>query len=333
MKRILKIGGGIFLSLILLTILGIQGFKMWADARYYQGYDPDAPLHVQVADKKHEKDFDRVKFYFDGVDGIQVPALMTIPVKGKRPYPCVIFLHGIGQKKEFLDQIAPMFIKAGFAIVTFDQYTRGERKLKDASRWEEALALRRRGALTCLETRRLVDYLDTQDYIDANRIYLVGASYGAIMGATAVAMEPRIKAAVLTYGGGNLRKLADSTLVKEELKGWYRPAVWLFSWFLKPCDPEKTVGKISPRPVLLQNGKRDTIVPVPAAEVLQKAAGEPKTVIWYDSDHVGMDKKNTVDVLNDAIAWLRGVDVEQKRQLAASREKKTRQELSGKNGN
>jgi hypothetical protein len=45
-------------------------------------------------------------------------------------------------------------------------------------------------------------------------------------------------------------------------------------------------------------------VPAAAGEALQKAAGEPKKITWYDSDHVGIDLEHTKRVLRDALQWL-----------------------------
>jgi hypothetical protein len=41
-----------------------------------------------------------------------------------------------------------------------------------------------------------------------------------------------------------------------------------------------------------------------AAKALQDAAGEPKKITWYDSDHVGIDREQTKQVLEDGLNWL-----------------------------
>jgi len=280
------------------------------DADYYKGYDPALALEAAEEPATFEPDYRRIEFSFKGVAGEdRVPAVLATPRSWKGPYPCVIFLHGIGQKKNFIDEIAGFFTKGGFALVTFDQYTCGERSLPDdADKLTEALALRRRGALTVLETRRLVDYLVTREDIAANRIYLVGASFGAITGSTAFAFEPRLQAGVLVYGGGNLRILLDSQQARDELGGWVKPLAWVASFLLAPADPIRYVAWASPRPLLFQGGTRDTIVPAASGEALFEAAREPKEIIWYDSDHIGLDEEHVTVVLDDAIQWLRKQD-------------------------
>ena len=47
-----------------------------------------------------------------------------------------------------------------------------------------------------------------------------------------------------------------------------------------------------------------TLLLAPAGKALQDAAGEPKKITWYDSDHVGIDLEHTKRVLTDGLRWL-----------------------------
>ena len=64
------------------------------------------------------------------------------------------------------------------------------------------------------------------------------------------------------------------------------------------------MDRIAPRPVLFQNGRYDALVAPAAAEALQNAAGEPKKITWYNSDHIGMDEDVVRQVLDEALRWL-----------------------------
>ncbi|MBN2309165.1 MAG: dienelactone hydrolase family protein [Candidatus Hydrogenedentes bacterium] len=293
-------------GLLLLCIAGIAKWR-W-DARFYDGYDPGQPLNAEVRGEEERPGYRRVDVVFDGLPGQRVPTLIAFPPNGEGPFPCAIFLHGIGQKKEFLDDIAAPFVRAGFVLVCSDQYTRGERRIKGEGQLDELLALRRRAALNVIETRRLVDYLLTRPDVDPGRIYLVGASFGAITGSTAAAFEPRIRAAVLTYGGGNLRVLLDSEQAEQELGRWHGLVRELGAFILAPADPVRHVAGIAPRPVLFQNGRHDSVVPAASGQALFDAAREPKEMVWYESDHVGLDREHVFRVLDDAIQWLISVD-------------------------
>jgi dienelactone hydrolase len=310
MKKKFKILGVIAAAVLLAIAAGLGILKINLDAGYFDGYDREAPLDVRVAEETKTPDFFRTHFYYRGWRGEEVPALLAMPLEHKGPVPCVIFLHGIGQKKDFLDEIAGPFTRAGFAFASFDQYTRGERRIDDKSKLFQANAFRIRPAYTVNDTRRMIDYLETRPDIATNRIYLVGASYGAITGATAAAFDDRLKAAVLVYGGGNITDLVDAREIASEIGAW-RPFVKMAGWFLLGvADPAHYVGKISPRPVYLQNGTNDGLISTQAAKALQEAANEPKTIQWYEGDHVGTDEAAVIRILQDALDYLLKVDAD-----------------------
>ncbi len=311
MRRLKRLTFGVLLTAFGLLIAVVVFKTLW-DSAYYKGYDAALPLNVFIRQDKPfpdgEPKYRRLAFSFEGLAGQTVPALAAYPLDGQGPFPCLVFLHGIGQEKEFLDEIAVPFVAAGFVIVSFDQYMRGERKLKDPGKLAGLLAFRRRGALTVIETQRLLDYLQTRDDVASDRIYMLGASYGAITGSTAAAFDERIRAAVLCYGGGNFKYLLGNEEAAKMLGALAGPAKAFLAWLLAPSDPLHHVAAISPRPVLFQNGTRDVVIGRPAAEAFHEAAAEPKEIIWYDSDHVGLDQDHTWKVIHDAIDWVKKQD-------------------------
>jgi len=291
-------------------VVGLGVLKASLDSRYFDGYIREAPLDVRVAEETKTPDYVRTHFYYKGWRGQEDPALLAMPLEHQGPVPCIIFLHGIGQKKDFLDEIAGPFTKAGFAFASFDQYTRGERRLNDNSVLAQAKAFRLRPAYTVNDTRRMIDYLETRPDIATNRIYLVGASYGAITGATAAAFDDRLKAAVLIYGGGNVTDLLEAREIAAGVGAWL-PLVKILGWyFFGVADPAHYVGKISPRPVYLQNGTNDGLISAPAAKALHDAAREPKKIQWYQGDHVGTDEAAVKQVLQDVLDYLLKVDAD-----------------------
>lgn len=314
MKKVCSCALRGLVTLCVLLLIVLAGTKCYLDATYFDGYDPKAPMNVQVTERSETPLYNWTKFYFDGFRGERVPAVMAAPKDAKAPMPCVIFLHGIGDDKMFMrnNNLDQPFVRAGFAFVCFDQRMQGERELKAPAPLAELEALRVRAAHTVNDTRRLIDYLSARSDIAPDRIYLCGASYGAITGSTATAFDPRIRAAVLTYGGGNFPRILEAEEIQKELGRWKVPAQAM-AWYLGSVfDPIRYVGRIAPRPVLLQNGKADTVIPPAAGQALQEAAGEPKKVLWYDGDHLGktdvLDIPLATRVLNDALAFIEEQD-------------------------
>lgn len=308
-----------------LGVLFLAGVKVFLDATYFDGYDPAAPLEIEIAEDKETPIYHWTKLYFAGLRGHRVPAVLAVPKGRPGPFPCVIFIHGIGDDKEFMrrHRLDEPFVQAGYVFVSFDQLMRGERKLKDKSGSARAEAFRVRAAHTVNDTRRLLDYLQTRPDIATNRIYLCGASYGAITGSTAAAFDQRLRAAVLIYGGGNLRKLLSAEMIQNEIGLWSFPAKAIAWYFGSVFDPIKYVGRISPRPVLLQNGKADTLVSPAAARALQDAARQPKTILWYEGDHLGktsdLDMQTAKQVLADALKFLDDTDTAARSETTAAK--------------
>lgn len=277
--------------------------------RFYRGYEATQPLGVSSMKREIRDAYTQFDIHMEGARGHSLPSILTIPAAGPGPFPCVIFLHGLKQDRFFLAEIAEPFAESGFAMASFDQLMCGERTLPEESgSLKEFAALRRRLALTVIETRRLIDYIETRLDIDPHRIYLLGASLGAITGATASAMDKRIKACVLVYGGGSIRKLLSGKVVRDALGPWRFFLIPLIACTLRPADPIRYVGEIAPRPILFQNGRRDETIPPSAANALHNAAGNPKEVLWYDSAHIGKDQAVVSRVLDDALEWLIRVD-------------------------
>lgn len=297
-----------------LVLLGLFA-KADADRHYFDAYDPATPLNAKIADQSTTDTCAREKLYIDTTPGEPLPAILTLPKQHTAPVPCIVFLHGIGQQKEFVDEIAPIYNQAGWAMISFDQYTRGERKLpKDTPIWNQLIAFRQRACKTVNDARRIADYLQTRPEIDPQRLYLVGASYGAITGATAAAFDPRFKAVVLVYGGGNIRHLMQATAITGELEkgplGWLKAdaATALARYLLAPADPARYAHLIAPRPVLLQNGTQDVLISDAAAKSLQDAVREPKKITLYPGDHIGTDEPTVLKVLQEGLTWLKEQD-------------------------
>jgi fermentation-respiration switch protein FrsA (DUF1100 family) len=51
-------------------------------------------------------------------------------------------------------------------------------------------------------------------------------------------------------------------------------------------DPLNFVARLKGRPLLIQHGKNDSVVPPECAQKLFDAAHKPKEIQWLDSDHV-----------------------------------------------
>jgi len=315
MRKLLK-RGLVVLAVLLLVLLTM---KSRADARYFREHDAGLPLHAlvepstvvqdekEIFDVPQSRHYLRTEFSFEAREGERVPCVMAQPVSFEGRLPVIVFLHGSGQSKGFVEEICTPFTDAGFAMVSFDQHGRGGRKIKEKG-LAELTAWRDRGWMTVSDTRRLIDYLVTRPDIDPERVYLVGASYGAMTGTHVLAREKRIKAAVLVVGGGNLRVMLDAPLIRDNVPALALAVLKPLAGFLAgPFDPVNSAPNVGPMPVLMQCGEDDTLVSPESGRELFEALGSPKELQWYNVDHPGLRKGDGPEVLrmlDEGKKWL-----------------------------
>ena len=208
--------------------------------------------------------------------GDRVPGRLLLPPNGPGPFPLVLLQHGAGGSKEasYLAAAAGPWVRAGAAVASIDFPLHGERAsaklsidllrgLAGAAPTAVGQTLRLglvRQAVTDL--RRAVDALSEHPLIDPNRVAYAGFSMGAILGALFCSTDERPRAAVLALAGG----------------GFGPPEV----------DPARFIPRFAPRPLLFVNAERDEVIPRGATEALYAAAGDPKQIVWFDTNHGGL---------------------------------------------
>lgn len=306
------------LFLLVLVAAVLLAVKLYSDRHFYDGYDAALPLNASATEPEsvdgvveafHQPvpaRYRRQRVEFDARPGERVPAILTLPMEAAGPCPAIVLLHGSHQEKEFIEEICTPFNEAGFAVICFDQYMRGERKVR-GNVLTTMLAFRERCWKTVHDARRAVDYLESRPDIDSGRIYLVGASYGAITGTAVLAQERRIRAAVLVVGGGNLRLLAKAPEVRRELPSWLLPVAGpLLAFIIGPAEPLFHAPQTGGIPILMQNGSNDGVVIPESGEMLYAALGEPKELRWYPINHPDREDKGeeVIKMLLEGLEWL-----------------------------
>jgi hypothetical protein len=128
------------------------------------------------------------------------------------------------------------------------------------------------------------DYLARRPDVDPQAIGIVGASFGVPAATVAAALDTRLRAAALLYGGADLPLLFAHNVklgspVADRLA---RLAVWVLT---RPVEPARYAGAIAPRPTLVVNAPADPFIPRASAEALQAALRPPKEVRWIPLDH------------------------------------------------
>jgi pimeloyl-ACP methyl ester carboxylesterase len=220
--------------------------------------------------------------YRSSFDGSRVAALVAIP-RGVPSRGCVIWQFGFGSTKKDSSLGWQGFASLGLTTVSIDFRDSGARA-SSPTEYEQVLTNPNvlpkviRGTVGDLHS--LIDYLEKQPYCWRNIAY-GGVSLGGAIGTILAATDKRVKAAVLIVTPGAWRTVRPTDPGVASRPGRLATFVRLLS----PLDPDRFIGRISPRPVLILSGTNDQTVPPSNARALQAAAQQPKTIIDYNGGH------------------------------------------------
>jgi len=242
---------------------------------------------------------------FDEVDGKprQIPAWLYKP-PGKGPFPVVVSIHGgpEGQTRPRFSSTYQMWMdKLGVAIVLpnvrgSSGYGKSYLKLDNNFKRED----------TVRDIGALLDWVGTQSDLDADRIGVIGGSYGGYMTlASSFHYSDRLKAAVDRVGISNFVTFLENT---QDYRRDSRRAEYgderdpEMRAFFEKTAPLNNVDKIK-IPMLIVQGQNDPRVPVTESAQVVAALREQGQSVWYmnamNEGH-GYRKKENTDVYQQA---------------------------------
>ncbi len=246
-------------------------------------YDHEHPvdLVVEAEDTRNGVVIQTVKYY--GAEHrayhrpLRVSAYLVLPA-WPGSFPALLYLHAGGMDKEqYLDE-AVLLAQNGVVCLLIDgpiSSTRGSRldpfdlpKVRDAY------------IRTVVDLLRGVDVLESLPQVDPNRMGYVGHSYGATWGGVLAGLETRLKAYVLMAGYAQISE-NDTPQVPE-------------------LDAIRYLAYAAPAAYLFQFAEDDAFIDRDEAQLYFDTANEPKTMLWYDTDHFTLQHVSQADRLR----WL-----------------------------
>lgn len=274
----------------------------WEELRTVYDYDASTALEVSAAEATDAGAWTQQRLSFSSADGQRVPAVLYRPKDVEKP-PCVLFLHGYGGNKENARFAAALMIPQGFAVFAIDARLHGERTEagKVLLSVEGLAGADRPMVATVIDNRRALDYLQTREDLDGERIVVMGVSMGGMLGGVLAGVDERVDAAALVVAGGSWSVVAATSehpaAVRLREAGLAGEAIAKITYVM---DPVNFVGHVTPRPLLLVNGLGDRIIPRECAVALQEAAADPKEIIWFEGGHVNVPP----DTIQTIVRWL-----------------------------
>ena len=236
---------------------------------------------------------------YDSTDGVRVPAFLYKPKGRAGKLPVVVIFHGgpEGQSQPTFNNFAQFLAtELGMAVLVpnvrgSEGYGKAYRAMDDGVKREQSLA----------DIGATLDFIASQQDLDASRVGVYGGSYGGYMTLAAAAFYPeRIKAAVDVVGISSLGTFLKNTQAyRRDLRraeyGDERDAE--VRKVQERISPLNSVEKIRAA-LYVQQGANDPRVPQSEAEQVVRAVRQRGADTWYmlatDEGH-GFQKKDNRD--------------------------------------
>jgi dipeptidyl aminopeptidase/acylaminoacyl peptidase len=246
---------------------------------------------------------------FASFDGEEIPVFLFEP-EGDGPFPVVVCVHG-GPESQFQP-----FFSQGFGPFTQFLVARGYAVAAPNVRGSTGYGKRYEHlddvALRLDSVRDLAElhaWLAARPEIDGSRAAVYGRSYGGYMTLAAVAFQPELWAAGISFVGlSNLVTFLENT---SEYRRAARERE--YGSLAHECDVLERVspaGRIDEirAPLFLEHGRNDPRVPVGESEYIHRVLTEKgvrcELVIYEDEGHMIGKLANRVDAFERAVAFL-----------------------------
>ena len=251
------------------------------------GFPKDkSPLQPVTLEVRDFPNYRREKFVIQTQPGMAQLGYLLTPRNAKGPLATMICVPGHGRgvddivgiddkgrdradKVGYQHDFAIQVVEAGMAAVAVEPIAFGcRRDARSAKRGlgNSACQPVAGAALLLGETMiawrvydvmRTIDWIETRKDLDASRVGLMGISGGGTITTFAAALEPRIKAAMIS---GYLNTFKASIVAMSHCIDNYVPGI--LNW----CENYDVASLIAPRPLYVESGTRDNIFPIAASK-------------------------------------------------------------------
>jgi dienelactone hydrolase len=251
---------------------------------------PKADPEARILEEVQKDGYLRQKIIIKTSAGTAMPVYILLPEKAARPLPMVLAFHGHGygvksivginedgterdQPEGYQKDFAVELCRRGFAVAAPEISCFGERrtlfsfvdrqagyKPPKTCKHTAFLSSHLGGSalgLRVMDSRRLIDYLQSRPELDCSRLGAMGISGGGMLTFYTAALDERIKACVVS---GYFCTFRHSILSLSHCACNYVAGLGRFG------EMSDIAGLIAPRPMLVEAGTTDPIFPFAAVE-------------------------------------------------------------------
>lgn len=248
---------------------------------------------------------------YPSFDGLEIPAILYRPVQAsaEHPVPALVLVHGGpgGQTTRGYSAMIQHLVNHGYAVLGANNrgssgYGKTFFHLDDRRHGEDDL-------------RDIVagrGYLESLDWVDGERVGIIGGSYGGYMAAAALTFHPQaFDAGIDVFGVTNWVRTLSS------IPAWWGPfRDALYDEMGDPATDQERHRRISPlfhaeqieRPLLVVQGANDPrVLKVESDELVEAARGNDVPVeylVFEDEGHGFRKRSNRIDASEAYVHFL-----------------------------
>lgn len=273
------------------------------DLRRLFDYDQNAPLDIREVGVVNRDGVQIHDITYASPKSGRVTAYLVVPARRGR-FAGIVFGHwALGNRTEFLPE-AILYAQAGVVSLLVDDLGVRPAPWRRRAEGDHPEDVRDNFIQSVVDLRRGIDVLRARADVDSNRIAYVGHSSGAHWGAILSAVDRRLKTVVLMAGVPNestiLMESDDPDYVNARESAEAKKEIAVYLKIVSPLDAINYVPNAAPTPLLFQFARFEQYFNEASMLRYERAASEPKLVLWYDSGH-GL---NGVRPLIDRANWL-----------------------------
>jgi dienelactone hydrolase len=243
------------------------------------------PVRCETLEVREFPKYRREKFWFESRPGVALLGYLLTPAKSAPPLPAVVCVPGHGrgvddcvgideqgrdrtERVPYAFDFAIQVAEHGMAAVAIEPMAFGCRRdavTKKKGLGTSACQPAAGSALLFGETMigwrvydvmRTIDWIETRKELDAKRVGCTGISGGGTCTLFSSALEPRIRAALVSC---YLNTFRDSIMSLSHCIDNYVPGI--LNW----AEMYDLAGLIAPRPLFAESGDKDPIFPIAAS--------------------------------------------------------------------
>lgn len=281
------------------------------------GLDPmpeRTPLEPVVVSTEARDGFRVQRLHFQPSPGLYVAANFYLPTKVDQPLPTVLYVCGHANtanngirpgNKAAYHHHGVWFARNGYACLTIDTIQLGEfagqhhGTYRFGKWWWNNRGYTPAGVEAWTGLRAL-DYLESRQEVDSNRIGVTGRSGGGVYSWWIAALDQRVKVAVPVAGITTLKNHVVDGCVEGHCDCMYM--INTYRW-----DYARVAALVAPRPLLISNSDKDRIFPLDGVVEIHRQVRDVYE-LYNKPEHLGLQitegpHKDTQELRVHAFRW------------------------------